>query len=107
MLPQVLFVIVKPDVTKMDENVTTSSLNVLVTVSVCEALVVPTLTLPKLSLVGLADSSCTPSVSASKIASAGFGATRPITRRRAKLKTKNPKMDDFGRAMADPPTNCP
>ena len=51
-----------------DENVIASSLNVLVTVSLCEALVAPMATLPKLNAVGLAPSSCMPSTSAANAA---------------------------------------
>jgi hypothetical protein len=100
-LPQVVPVMVKPFVTKVDENVIESSLNWLVTVSGCEALVVPTATFPNLSAVGLAPSSCTPSRSAN----AGVGAARPIIRRSARPKTENPKAYDFGSDMIDPPMN--
>jgi hypothetical protein len=99
-LPQLVPVSMKPRVTTIDENVTVSSLNVLVTVSGRGALVLPTATLPKFSAVGLATSSCTPSRSAARA-----GAARPTIRSSARLKTENPKAYDFGSDMIDPPMN--
>jgi hypothetical protein len=76
-------------------NLIVNLLSVLVATVVCDGLVVPTLTLPKLRVSGLACSSSVASFSAK----AGLAAAKPIARRRAKLKTKNVKKDDFGRDM--------
>jgi hypothetical protein len=100
-LPQVLLVITKPDVTEMLENVRMSSSSWFLTVSVCEALVVPTVTLPKLSDEGL------PSSGSVSFANARLAFARPSSRRRAKLKTENVKMDDFERDMINPPEKSP
>ena len=65
---------------------------VLVAVTVCDGLVAPTLTLPKLRLVGLTTSPA-----------AALAVPRPITKRR--VKTENAKRDDFVRDMAFLPRN--
>jgi hypothetical protein len=80
-----------------------SSPNWLVSVSVCEGLVLPTVTLPKLSNGGF--SSSLPVSLPLLSANARLGAAKPITRRSAKLKTENVKIDDFGRDMFNPRTN--
>jgi hypothetical protein len=85
----------------MVKNLIVSSSNWLVAVTGCEALVVPTVTLPKLSAVGVASRS--PVSLLSSHANAGLGLARPISRRRAKVKTENAKMDDFCRDMVNPP----
>ena len=77
-------------------NLILKLVKVLVAVTVCDGLVVPTVTLPKARLVGLTTSPC---------AMAGLAAARPITKRREKLRTENVKMDDFDRDMANPPKN--
>ena len=79
-------------------NLIVKPLKVLVAVTVCEELVVPTLTLPKARLVGLTTKSA---------AEAGFAAASPNAKRRKKLKTENAKMDDFGRNMINPPESNP
>jgi hypothetical protein len=72
----------------------TLPLMMLVAWTVCEGLVVPTLTLPKARLVGLSFSDC---------ALASAGAAKPIKKRSAKLKTENVKVDNLGRDMINPP----
>jgi hypothetical protein len=68
----------------------------LVPVTVCEGLVVPTETVPKLRLVGL-------TVKLGGSASA-LGDARPTTTKRsARLKTENAERNYFGRAMINPP----
>jgi hypothetical protein len=93
--------LMKGDVVVMLLNLILKLVKVLVAVTVCDGLVVPTLTLPNARLVGLTtswplDPPC---------ADAGLGAARPIAKRRKKLRTENVKMDDFDRDMANPPMN--
>jgi len=91
-------VLMKGAVVLMLLNLIVKPLKVLVAVTVCEELVVPTLTLPKARLVGLTTRSA---------AEAGFAAASPNAKRRKKLKTENAKMDDFGRNMINPPESNP
>ena len=79
-------------------NLIVKPLKVLVAVTVCEGLVVPTLTLPKARLVGLTTKSP---------AEAGFAVASPNAKRRKKLKTESAKVDDFGRNMINPPESNP
>lgn len=87
----------KGDVVVMLLNLILKLVKVLVAVTVCDGLVVPTLTLPKARLVGLT-SSC-------PCAAAGSAAARSIEQRRKKLRTENVKMDNFDRGMVIPPMN--
>jgi hypothetical protein len=93
----------KGGVAKMKKNEMVSSAEVLVTVVVCAALVVPMVTLPKLSCSGFT-CSCSP-VSFSNCAKVRLGAARPNAKRRKKLRTENVKMDNFDRDMVIPPMN--
>jgi hypothetical protein len=97
-----LLVSTKPGVIMFWVIVTVSSPYALVIVSVCEGLVVPTVTLPKLSTTGLASNS---PVSLLVFANARLAFARPSSRRRAKLKIVDVKTDDFGRDMINPPEN--
>jgi hypothetical protein len=76
-------------------NLIVNLAKVLVAVTVCDGLVVPTLTLPKARLAGLTIS----------CAEAGVAAASPIEKRRKKLRTENVKMDNFDRNMVIPPMN--
>jgi hypothetical protein len=86
----------KGSVVVMLMNLIRSSSKVLVAVTFCEGLVVPTATLPKSRLVGL-------TFRPPSSAKAGFAAARPIAKRKAKLNTKKAKRDDFDRDMMNPP----
>ena len=66
----------------------------LVANTVCDGLVVPMTTLPKLRLVGLTFSDCALAIA---------GAAKPIAKMR--VKTENAKRDDFVRYMAFLPRN--
>ena len=74
-------------------------LDLLVASTVCEELVLPMATLPKLRLLGLTLSF------AFGCAKTAAGAAMLITKRSAKLKPENAKIDDFGRDMVNPPRN--
>jgi hypothetical protein len=97
---QVLLVLMKGGVAVMLLNLIVKLEKVLVAVTLCDGLVVPTLTLPKARLVGL-----TTSAPDGSCAWANLAAERPITKRRVKLKTVNAKRDDFVRDMAFLPRN--
>jgi hypothetical protein len=84
-----------------------SSPNLLVSVVVCEALVDPMHTLPKLRKNGLAcrlPSSSSPPPPPS--AKAGLALARPSSRIKAKLRIENVKRDDFDRDIENPPENA-
>jgi hypothetical protein len=74
-------------------------LDLLVTSTLCEGLVLPMVTLPKSRLLGLT------LIFAFGSAKTAAGAAMLI-KKRAKLKTENAKIDDFGRTMTNPPKNC-
>ena len=89
----------KGGVAKIVKNEIVSSSVVLVAVTVWAGLVVPTTTLPKSSCSGFTSSSSSFSPHAYAIP----GRARMSAKRRAKLRTENAKMDNFGRDMANPP----
>jgi hypothetical protein len=89
---QLLLVTMKGDVVVMLLKRIGCLPEVFVAVTVCEGLVVPTVTLPKARLVGL-------TLKPLPSASARLAFARPIAKRRVKVKTENAKKDDFGRAM--------
>jgi hypothetical protein len=70
-----------------------------VAVTICAGLVVPMTTGPKLRLSGFSSRFGSPPATASA------GAAKPIATSRAKLRTENAKMNDFGRDMVNPPMN--
>jgi hypothetical protein len=69
-------------------------LPLLVPVTLCDGLVVPTATSPKARLVG---------ATVNVAACASDGTARLIAKRRKKLGTETARRDDFGRAMINPP----
>jgi hypothetical protein len=94
----------KPDETVIPPwplgNEIESSVALLVPVTVCEGLVDPTATTPKLRLVGV-------TVKLGGSANVRLAVARPSSRRRAKVKTENVKPDDFGCVMNNPPEYNP
>jgi hypothetical protein len=87
---QVSAVLMKGAVVVMLMNLIRCSSKVLVAVTFCEGLVVPTATLPKARLVGT-------TLRPPSSAEAGVAAARPIAKRKAKVNTENAKRDDFDR----------
>lgn len=85
----------------MSKNLTVSTSERSVAVTVWPALVVPTATLPKLRLLGTSCSCAFPGK-----AKTGVGAARLAKSRRAKLKTESIPMVNRGRDMVGPPKNC-
>ena len=84
----------------MSKNLTVSSSERFVAVTVWPALVVPTATLPKLRLLGASCSFAFPGK-----AKTGAGAARLATSRRAKPKTESVPIVNRGRDMVGPPKN--
>jgi hypothetical protein len=77
-------------------------LKVLVAVTLFDGLVFPTLTLPKARLVGLTFREPSPLSANARLAFA-----RPSSRRTAKQKPENAKVNDLGRNMINPPESNP
>jgi hypothetical protein len=88
---------------KIDAKSIATFFELLVANTLCGGLVVPTVTLPKLRLVGLTFRCAFPFPGS--FAKAGVEMARPKAKRRVKLSTENANSDDFGRDMDDPPKN--
>jgi hypothetical protein len=88
---------------EIDAKLITAFFELLVANTLCGGLVVPTVTLPKLRLVGLTFRCAFPFPGS--FAKAGPDMPRPRAKSRVKLSIENEKSDDFGRDMDDPPEN--